>query len=132
MGKVWVLDTETKGTGANVVPLEKVLKRPTPAAEPLFVPPKREPPPRDAPAPPAPRVFKVVDIMTRRTLLESAGTRETLDLLSGVRSIVDVNIYVWQPDGEKWRLLTFDERRTLWELRDAGTSSTDAEALPTE
>jgi hypothetical protein len=28
MGKVWVLDTETKGTGANVVPLEKVLKRP--------------------------------------------------------------------------------------------------------
>ena len=25
MAKVWVLDTETKGTGANVVPLEKVL-----------------------------------------------------------------------------------------------------------
>ena len=24
MGKVWVLDTETKGTGANMVPLEKV------------------------------------------------------------------------------------------------------------
>jgi hypothetical protein len=23
MGKVWVLDTETKGTGANMVPLEK-------------------------------------------------------------------------------------------------------------
>jgi hypothetical protein len=30
MGKTWVLDTETKGTGANVVPLEKVLKRPEP------------------------------------------------------------------------------------------------------
>jgi hypothetical protein len=28
--KTWVLDTETKGTGANVVPLEKVLKRPDP------------------------------------------------------------------------------------------------------
>jgi hypothetical protein len=27
MRKVWVLDTETKGTGANVVPLEKVLRR---------------------------------------------------------------------------------------------------------
>jgi hypothetical protein len=24
MGKTWVLDTETKGTGANVVPLEKL------------------------------------------------------------------------------------------------------------
>jgi hypothetical protein len=27
MGKTWVLDTETKGTGANMVPLEKVLKK---------------------------------------------------------------------------------------------------------
>jgi hypothetical protein len=26
--KTWVLDTETKGTGANMVPLEKVLKKP--------------------------------------------------------------------------------------------------------
>ncbi|MET0207168.1 MAG: hypothetical protein ABW228_08330 [Thermoleophilaceae bacterium] len=28
MGKTWVLDTETKGTGANMVPLEKVQKKP--------------------------------------------------------------------------------------------------------
>jgi hypothetical protein len=27
MGKTWVLDTETKGTGANMVPLEKTEKR---------------------------------------------------------------------------------------------------------
>ena len=26
-GKTWVLDTDTKGTGANVVPLEKVLRK---------------------------------------------------------------------------------------------------------
>ena len=41
--KTWVLDTETKGTGANMVPIEKVLeepeptparRRPAPAAEP--------------------------------------------------------------------------------------------------
>jgi hypothetical protein len=29
--KTWVLDTDTKGTGANVVPLEKVLRKPEPA-----------------------------------------------------------------------------------------------------
>jgi hypothetical protein len=29
--KTWVLDTETKGTGANMVPLEKVLEKPEPA-----------------------------------------------------------------------------------------------------
>ena len=28
MGKTWVLDTETKGTGANMVPLEKTLAKP--------------------------------------------------------------------------------------------------------
>ena len=33
MGKTWVLDTETKGTGANVVPLEKVLQTPEPDAK---------------------------------------------------------------------------------------------------
>jgi hypothetical protein len=38
MGKVWVLDTETKGTGANMRPLEKLVERP----------PRREPPARPA------------------------------------------------------------------------------------
>src|SRR5688572_14211568 len=42
MGKVWVLDTETKGTGANVVPLERVLQRPEPPQRPP-TPPKRSP-----------------------------------------------------------------------------------------
>ena len=32
--KTWVLDTETKGTGANVVPLEKVLEKPDPEEKP--------------------------------------------------------------------------------------------------
>jgi hypothetical protein len=41
MGKVWVLDTETKGTGANMVPLEKVLRRPEPNSEPPRRPAKR-------------------------------------------------------------------------------------------
>ena len=47
--KTWVLETGTKGTGANVVPLEKVLKKPEPADRPR----PREPvprPERDAPA----------------------------------------------------------------------------------
>ena len=30
MGKVWVLDTETKGTGANMVPIEKTEAKPAP------------------------------------------------------------------------------------------------------
>ena len=34
MGKVWVLDTETKGTGAEMVPLETALREPAPEAAP--------------------------------------------------------------------------------------------------
>jgi hypothetical protein len=34
MGKVWVLDTETKGTGAHMVPFEKTLERTAPAKAP--------------------------------------------------------------------------------------------------
>jgi hypothetical protein len=45
MGKVWVLDTETKGTGAEMVPLEKTLKKPAPKRS-LVAP---EPSPRRAP-----------------------------------------------------------------------------------
>ena len=52
--KTWVLDTETKGTGANMVPLEKVLEKPEPAPAPRRATPAAEPP-RRAPRQPARR-----------------------------------------------------------------------------
>jgi hypothetical protein len=52
--KTWVLDTDTKGTGANVVPLEKVLEHPDAPAE--RAPRRRAPATRrDGAASPAPR-----------------------------------------------------------------------------
>jgi hypothetical protein len=118
MGKTWVLSTETKGTGATMVPLESVTKRSS-RGEPLVVPPKPQPRPQAAPEPRPPRRFKVVDVMTRETLIEGAGAREAIDVLEDVRSIVDVYVYVWQPEHDRWRMLTFSERRAMWEL--AGT-----------
>jgi hypothetical protein len=59
--------------------------------------------------------------MTRETLAQDADARATVDLLGEVRSIVDVQIYAWNPSAEDWRLLTFDERRALWEFRAAST-----------
>ncbi len=46
MAKTWVLDTETKGTGANVVPLEKVLRKPDAPARPAPLPKRAAAPPR--------------------------------------------------------------------------------------
>ena len=57
MGKVWVLDTETKGTGANVVPLEKVLQRPDPEEKPAPRP-SRPTRTQSDPRPRAPRAPK--------------------------------------------------------------------------
>lgn len=113
----WVLDTQTKGTGATMVPLESVLRKPGAGdqIEPFKLPERRAP---EAPPPPQPRAFKVVDVMTRRVLAEGVDARGAIRALAGVRSVVDVNVSVWDPDAERWRMLSFAERRTLWELRD--------------
>ena len=120
MGTIWVLDTETKGTGATMVPLEKVLKRPEDrrTGEPIFVPPKR---PERKPEPPAPRPparFKVTHVLTRQTLAEDADARTAVAALQGVDRVVDVDIWRWDHDDERWRPLTLGQRRALWRLRD--------------
>jgi hypothetical protein len=119
MSRTWILDTETKGTGAQMVPLDTVVKKPGEASgKPLFVPRKRRPPaPAADPAPRPPRRFKVVDITSREVLAERADTRTTLELLGAIRSSVDVNVSVWEPSTEKWRLLTLREKQMLWERR---------------
>ena len=113
-----MLDTETKGTGAQMVPLDKVLKDPSSPAAPLFVPPARQPRPQPEPAPKAPRRFKLVDVMTREVLAEDADGRALIEALAGLRSVVDVHISVWDPDDERWRLLTFAEQKAIWALRE--------------
>jgi hypothetical protein len=117
LGTVWVLDTETKGTGANMVPLERVLRKPASETEPVRVLRQPQPPAPKQPEPRSPRKFKVADVMTREVLADGADTRATVKLLEDVRSIVDVTIWVWQPEAERWRMLTLEETRSLWEYR---------------
>lgn len=117
MAKVWVLDTETKGTGANMVPLEDIERRPQAPDEMSLVrfgaPPTQKPPSER----PLPRPFKVVDVMSRQTLAEGASARDVIEVLRRVRRIVDVNLYVWQHEPGRWRMLNLEERRAFWQLR---------------
>ena len=110
--KVWVLDTETKGTGAQMVPLDTSVKQ---GARPSVV---RERPERPEPEPGsrAPRLFKVVDVMTREVLAEGAGTRDTVAVLRERRSVVDVSVHVWEPGAGRWQPLTQREQKMLWDL----------------
>jgi hypothetical protein len=126
LSKIWVLDTETKGTGANMVPLERVLKKPGSEEVAVRVLPRPKPRAPKPPEPRQPRQFKVVDVMTREVLAEGADLRTTVKLLDDIRSIVDVTIWVWQPEAERWRMLTLEEARSLWEYRGA----LDAAAAP--
>jgi hypothetical protein len=114
--KVWVLDTEAKGTGAEMVPLEKVLRKPA-SGEPLYVPPKRAPRPPKEPEPKPPRSFRIVDVITGDVLGEHLDTRSAIAALEDVGSVVDVRIYAWDHGTERWVLLTLGEQKALWEFR---------------
>lgn len=111
--RVWVLDTETKGTGAEVVPLDG--RKAVQGHGVVVVQPKPKRP-KD-PEPRLPRTFKVVDVMTRRVLAEGADLRTTVTLLEGIRSMVDVSIQVWEPKAGRWQQLTQREARMLWGMR---------------
>ena len=115
-GRVWVLDTETKGTGAQMVPLDKVVKDPQPK-EHLLPLTMRRPKAEPDPGPRPPRRFKLVDISTREVLAEDADLARTLEVLGTLRSSVDVNIHVWEDDDKRWRRLTLAERGLLWDRR---------------
>jgi hypothetical protein len=101
-----------------MVPLEKVLRKPGPEPERISVL-RRRSKPRQAP-PPEPRQpakFRVIDVMTQEVLAEGADTPSTVELLNGIRSVVDVRIYTWDEQAEKWRLLPHGDQKLLWSFR---------------
>jgi hypothetical protein len=114
MGRVWVLDLDPSGTGAEMRPLDSVVEKPKPKPDLALVRPRSRPRPEAAPEPREPRRFKVVDLMTGQVKAEDASARATVELLAGERRLADVQVYVWETAGERWRLLTLGEQRTLW------------------
>src|SRR5262249_13712976 len=109
-----------------MVPLERLeeRKRLKGAHERIRVIDRGEPgapnePVAEAEAPRLPRRFKVVSVLSRQVLADDVGLREALEALGGVGSVVDANVYVWEPGDDDWRPLTLSERRTLWDFRNA-------------
>jgi len=120
MAKTWILDSETKGTGAHMVPLEKALAKRS-AEEDLAVVRLEAPPAPPRPAepiePPAPLSFRIVDVRSSQALAEGVDARAAIEVLEGVGSVVDIRIYVWALLRSRWRLLTLEEQKTLWGFR---------------
>src|ERR1700753_143336 len=101
MAKKWVLDTETKGTGAHIAPLapERVHERERDLDLVTF---ERPLPAAAEPAPREPLKLKVVDVLGARVLGEDVDVRETIRLLEGMRSALDARIYVRERDTGRW------------------------------
>jgi hypothetical protein len=118
LAKVWVLDTETKGTGAQMVPIEKAHGGSADQGHSAIVLTEKKPREQKPVEPRGPRRFKVVDVMTRRVLAEDADARKTVDVLRDTRSIVDVTVSVWEDKRGAWQELSLREKQMLWRLRD--------------
>ena len=124
---VWVLDTETKGTGAEMVPLDKLQqrRRGTEPSAPITVIRRDRRSGQDrvdaatrGPEPRAPRRFKVVGVMSGEVAADGVGSREAIEALRAFASVFDVRIHVWEPEDDEWRLLTLAEKKAMWAFRD--------------
>lgn len=130
MAKTWVLDTETKGTGAHVAPLPGRGRR---AERPLATVQLRRPPQPLVPAPESSegqRRFKVVDVRAGSVAGEDLDARGLAALLAGVASPLDVRVYVSRGDAHGWRLLDLARTRSLWELAARSAASAAAAGPP--
>jgi hypothetical protein len=119
MAKTWVLDTETKGTGANMVPLEAVLRRQGAERrlDTVSLAPQRRPVPAASPQAPAPLRFRLVDVLGARELARDVGVQAAVRILEDMRTVLDARVYVWLEDRRRWRLLTLEEHKLLWQFR---------------
>jgi hypothetical protein len=119
MARTWVLDTETKGTGAHMAPLETAARRAGEERELSTVVLKRSPPRKAAPVSPAAQSFKVVDVLSGQVLAQDVGAREAVSALGKLRSVLDARVSVWAEPAGRWKLLSLDEQKALWRLRQA-------------
>ncbi|HWG09508.1 MAG TPA: hypothetical protein VN672_10945 [Solirubrobacteraceae bacterium] len=116
MAKTWVLDTETKGTGAHMAPLPSARTRELEKELALV---KLDRPSRRArpQAPPQRLRFKVVDVLGGRVLGEDVDASEAVRLLEGLRSMLDARVSVRSPKTGRWRVLGIEQQRVLWRFR---------------
>jgi hypothetical protein len=124
MAKTWVLDTETKGTGAHIAPLKRGRDAaPSKLSLVNLHPPAGAAGPNAAEAPiaPEPRRFKVVDVLSGGVLAEDVSATGALAALRTVRKAVDALVYVRDEDG-RWRMLSLGDTKALWELRERAAS----------
>jgi hypothetical protein len=114
MAKTWVLDTETKGTGAHIAPLKSRARGGE--KELALVQLERPPRPPQAPVEEPHTRFRVIDVMSASVVGEDLDARDAVQELAKMRSALDARVYVRSRPDARWRLLSLADTRQLWEL----------------
>ncbi len=92
MGKTWVLDTDTKGTGARMVPLDKVVEersapQPAPRRKPDASAPPAKPTPRKPKAPVRRSASPLGRNQVRKKSTGEIGTVKAVDARAGTATV---------------------------------------------
>jgi hypothetical protein len=123
MAKTWVLDTETKGTGAHIAPLKREDGEKSRELNLVrFHPPAAAGSSASSDAKRSVSAqamrFKVVDILAARVLVEDVTLRAALRALGSSRKAIDARVYARRAKGGRWHLLSLADTRRLWSLRE--------------
>jgi hypothetical protein len=122
VAKTWVLDAETKGTGAHIAPLPDGARGATKQAELALVQLTRPPRPPRPSEPPAKTTFRVVDVLSGEVLGDDIDAREAVETLARMRSALDARVYLRHGPRARWRLLSLGDTRRLWTLARDGAA----------
>src|ERR1700751_3018431 len=114
MAKTWVLDTETKGTGAHIAPLKSRAR--ASEKELALVQLERAPRPPGLPEETPQTTFRVVDVMSATVLGEDLDARAAAAELARMRSPLDARVYRRTGPEARGRLLSLADTRRLWVL----------------
>src|SRR4051812_45910712 len=111
MAKTWVLDSETKGTGAHIAPLPAGHGERARQAELALVQLARPPRRRAAPEAPVKASFKVTDVLSGAVLGEDLDARSAVQALARMRSALDARVWVRHGASSRWRMLSLGDTR---------------------
>ena len=118
-----MLDTETKGTGAHIAPLRRDAGAGSEKLSVVQLHPPAGAESADHEPAPAPKAFKVVDVLSGSVLAEDVSAGGAVRSLGGVRKALDALVFVREGDAGRWRLLTLSETRALWDLHERDVAS---------
>jgi hypothetical protein len=56
-------------------------------------------------------------VLSGAEIARDVGAEAAVRILEGMRTVLDARLYVWIEEQRRWRLLTLEEHKLLWQFR---------------